>query len=237
MSSMRGYFRGVIWISKYTEDPRYSKFELIQRRLGKEGIKPFTNMLWTLKGITPHLIVRGDILHNILLRVMKHLMEWTEGFLKKHKQLDIFDKIWDNIPPYPRYRQLGKRYWQITMWSGVEMWGVNRVLLACFAAAVRQTKEPPSLSVAAQADCKIAIRCIHAITDFCLIAQYRSHTPETIAYMKKYLQEFHECMHVFQKCRAMKADREEAARASKKLVEGQAQQAMLEQYFMLTPSQ
>jgi len=85
MGSMIGSFRRVIWISKYTEDPRYGKFELIQRRLGKEGIKPFANVLWTLKSITPHLIVRGDILHNILLGVIKHLMEWTKGFLKKHK--------------------------------------------------------------------------------------------------------------------------------------------------------
>jgi len=172
MGSIRGDFRQVIWISKYTEDRRYGKFELIQRRLGKESIKPFANVLWTLKGITPHLIVQGDILHNILLGVMKHLMEWTEGFLKKHKRLDVFDKIWDNILPYLGYRQPGKRYRQITIWSSVEMWGVNRVLLACFAAAVRQTKEAPSLSVAGQGDCKIAIRCVRAITDFCLIAQY-----------------------------------------------------------------
>jgi len=72
-------------MSKYTKDPHNGKFELIQRGLGKEGIKLFANVLWTLKGITPHLIVQGDILHNILLGVMKHLMEWTEGFLKKHK--------------------------------------------------------------------------------------------------------------------------------------------------------
>jgi len=164
-------------------------------------------------------------------------MEWTEGFLKKHKRLDVFDKIWDNIPPYSEYRQPRKRYRQITMWSGVGMRGVNRVLLACFAAAVRQMKEAPSLSVAAQGDCKIAIRCIRAITNFCLLVQYRSHIPETIVYMKKYLEEFHECMYVFQEFRATKADREEAARASKELAEGQARQATLEQYFMLTPSQ
>jgi len=108
------------------------------------------------------------------------------------------------------------------------MQGVNWVLLACFAAAVRQTKEALSLSLAAHGDCKIAIRYVCAIMDFCLIAQYRSHTPETIVYMKKYLQEFHECMHVFQEFRATKADREEAARASKELAEGQVGQATLE---------
>ena len=30
--------------------------------------------------------MRGDILHNILLGILKYLMEWIEGFLKKHKR-------------------------------------------------------------------------------------------------------------------------------------------------------
>ena len=103
---------------------------------------------------------------------MKHLMEWTEGFLKKHKRLEVFDKIWDNIPPYRGYRQPGKWYRPITMWSGVEMQDVNRVMLACIAAALQQTKNTQSPSATAQGDCKIAIRYVRTITDFCLIAQY-----------------------------------------------------------------
>ena len=88
------------------------------------------------------------------------------------------------------------------------MRGGNWVLLACLAATVRQMKEAPSLPVAAQGDCIIAIRCVRAIMGFCLIAQYGSHIPETIVYMKKYLQEFHKCMHDFQEFRATKADQE-----------------------------
>ncbi|KAF8432002.1 hypothetical protein BGX38DRAFT_1103357, partial [Terfezia claveryi] len=162
-----------------------------------EGIKPLRNALWTQKGIIPPLMVRGDILHNILLGLLKHLMEWIEGFLRKHKRLEAFDKIWENIPPYPGYRQPQKRYRQITMWSGAEMRGINRVILACFAAALWQVKDVPGLSAAGQADAKIAIRCVRALTDFCLMAQYRSHTPQTIEYMNQYLREFHEFMHIF----------------------------------------
>jgi len=47
--------------------------------------------------------------------------------------------------------------------------------------------------------------------------------------MKKYLEEFHEGMHIFQEFQATKADREETARASKELAESQAQQVRLEQ--------
>jgi len=95
-------------------------------------------------------------------------------------------------------------------------------MLTCFAAVLQQTKDTQGLSATAQGNCKIAIHCVRTITDFCLIAQYQSHTPETIAYMKKYLEEFHECMNVFQEFWATKTDREEAARASKELAEGQA---------------
>ena len=63
------------------------------KRLGTVGVKPIANTLWTLMGISPPLIVRRDIVYNILLVVMKDVMEWTEGFLQKHNRLVVFDKI------------------------------------------------------------------------------------------------------------------------------------------------
>ncbi|KAF8442651.1 hypothetical protein BGX38DRAFT_1075362, partial [Terfezia claveryi] len=41
------------------------------------------------------------------------------------------------------------------------------------------------------------IRCVRYITDFCLMAQYQSHTPQTICYMNQYLRKFHDNLHVF----------------------------------------
>ena len=164
-------------------------------------------------------------------------MDWIEGFLKKYKRLGIFDNIWEKIPPYPGYQPPTKRYRQITMWNGKEMRGVTRVILACFTAALRQTKDAPCLPAAAQTDSKIAIRCVRAITDFCLVAQYRSHTPQTLRYMTEYLQQFHQSVHIFAEFRAGKADREEAAKVAKELGEGQARQATINQYFQLTSTQ
>ena len=127
----------------------YGAYLLMCKRLDSVGVKPIANALWTQKGISPHQLVRGDILHNILLGVMKHVMEWTEGILQKHKRLGVFDKIWQNIPPYPGYRPPQRLYRQVTMRSGMEMRAVNRVLLACFTAALRQTTEAGSLLPAA----------------------------------------------------------------------------------------
>src|SRR5437660_3621386 len=38
---------------------------------------------------------------------------------------------------------------------------------------------------------KCALCCIRALVDFNIMAQYRSHTPETLAYMEQYLNHFH----------------------------------------------
>ena len=117
------------------------------------------------------------------------------------------------------------------------MRGVNHVILACFTAALGQRAGAPRLSAAAHSDGKIAIRCVSAITDFCLIAQYRSHTPQTIRYMNDFLLAFHQSKHIFAEFRATKATRDEAAKVSQEIFEGQAKQATIHQYFHLTSTQ
>ena len=78
---------------------------------------------------------------------------------------------------------------------------------------------------------------MRAITDFCLMAQYCSHTSQTIGYMNEYLRQFDQHMHIFSEFRASKADHQEAAKVSQGLAEGQTQQATIHQYFQITPTQ
>ena len=135
-------------------------------------------------GVQLPLIVHGDILHNILLGILKHLITWVEQFLGKHQCLEAFDRIWESILPYPEYQPPQKRYRQITMWSSTEMREVNWVILACFMAALRDPiPNTPGLAAGAHADVRSAICCMLYLTNFCLIAQYCSHTPQTIGYM------------------------------------------------------
>jgi len=93
------------------------------------------------------------------------------------------------------------------------------------------------LSPAAQSDLKVAIRAVRALSDFCLIAQYRSHTPETIKYRSKYLQDFHNYRHVFGEFRASKADHRKAKGASHDLAASQARQSTISNYFQVTARQ
>jgi len=46
-------------------------------------------------------------------------------------------------------------------------------------------------------DFKSALKCVSALVDFTLMAQYHSHTPDTLSYMESYLQTFHRTKDIF----------------------------------------
>jgi hypothetical protein len=50
-------------------------------RLNASGVKNIKNCLWSVPNLNPPDLIRADILHNILLGVLDHLMEWIQGIL------------------------------------------------------------------------------------------------------------------------------------------------------------
>ena len=58
-------------------------------------------------------------------------------------------------------------------------------------------------------DFNIALKCIGALVDFSLMTQYRSHTPDTPAYIEGYLQTFHQTKDIFLEFRTSKCTRAE----------------------------
>lgn len=44
---------------------------------------------------------KPDLLHSMYQGMLKHLMEWLEGFLARHNKLKAFDRVWRRIPSYP----------------------------------------------------------------------------------------------------------------------------------------
>ena len=71
------------------------------------------------------------------------------------------------------------------------MQNLGRCLLGVLAVALRQ---PDSTQVI---PFKHALKCVRALVDFNMMAQYRSHTDETIAYMKDYLGQFNQMKDIF----------------------------------------
>ena len=46
-------------------------------------------------------------------------------------------------------------------------------------------------------DFNMTSKCVGALVDFSVMTQYRSHTPDTHAYLKRYLQTFHQTKDIF----------------------------------------
>ena len=44
---------------------------------------------------------------------------------------------------------------------------------------------------------KRALYCVRLLVNFNMMAQYQSHTPETLAYMEQYLNHFHKMKDIF----------------------------------------
>ena len=145
-------------------------------------------------------------------------MEWVEGFLKKHKRQQAFDDAWKEIPPYPGFSVPKKAYREITQWQGKEMRNLGRCISAVLASALRN---PDSSQ---HHDFKIALKCVSALVDFSLMAQYRSHTPDTLSYMESYLRTFHQTKDIFLEFRTSKATRDKAKRQDQELRELMADQ-------------
>jgi len=127
------------------------------------------------------------------------MMEWKEGFPKKHKQQQAFDDAWKEITPYPGFSVPKKAYREITQWQGKEMCNLGH----CISAVLASTLPNPHSSQ--YQDFKSPLKCVSALVDFTLMAQYHSHTPDTLSYMESYLQTFHRTKDIFLEFRTSKA--------------------------------
>ena len=192
--------------------------------LNRHGIKRIRSVLWQIPNVRSTEIVRADLLHNVYLGILKHLMTWIEAFLKRHRRQDRFNDIWETLPPYPDFIKPTTSYSQISQWQGKEMRNFGRVILACFAAAICPTVDEVCPPTDIQAEHKKALTCVAALIDFHLMAQYREHNTETLEYLRTYLKRFHDNKSVFLEYRVGK-------RGKKKMdaVLGAERQATLEQ--------
>jgi len=65
------------------------------------------------------------------------MMEWVEGFLKKHKRQQAFDNTRKEILPYPRLSVPKRAYHESTQWQGREMRNIGGSISAVLASALR----------------------------------------------------------------------------------------------------
>ena len=167
------------------------------------GVKIGRNVFTGLSCVEIPLLFKQDILHNIYLGLFKHLIQGIEDFLKKHGRQELFDNVWKSLPPYPGFFVPKIAYREVTLWQGKEMRNLGRSILGVFAWSLR------SPTLAQQGPFANAIQGVRALVKFTLMAQYQSHTEDTLEYMEQYLHDCYRYKVVFQEFRSTKKTRQE----------------------------
>ncbi|KAH0611279.1 uncharacterized protein H6S33_010544 [Morchella sextelata] len=219
-SSMRNHEDYRERVQLFGENP--GNLEPVEYLVGR-SVKTLFNAFWGMPRVNPYDLNKPDILHNIYLGMLKHMMEWIQGFLKKHHRLEEFDKAWASIAPYPGLAVPNKAYRSTTQWQGKEMRNLGRVVLGALAAALRNP------GVAVRSDFAKALKCVRSLIDFHLMAQYRSHTTSTLDYMESYLEDFHKHKDIFSEFRAYKKTLKDARDRTKAISGSQSTQRGLEE--------
>ena len=168
--------------------------------------------------VSPADLHKSDLLHNMYLGLFKHMMEWVEEFLKKHKRRKAFDDVCKDIPAQPGFSVPKQAYHEIAQGQGNEMRNLSRCISAVLASALR------NLDSSQYHHFKCPLKCVSALVDFSRMAQCRSHRPDTLSYIESYLQTFHRTKDIFLEFRTSKATRTRADRQDRELRELMADQ-------------
>lgn len=161
---------------------------------------------WGLRCVAKETIVRPDVLHTILLGLMKYVMDWVVKFVDSHDLLGVFETLWVSQPYYPGFKPFTKSYTHTTQWQGKEMRNFARCILPILAATLNSPK-PDQIGPFRE-----AILCVRSLIYFYLMTQYKSHTDATIGYMRQYLKDFHEHRDIFRQYRAYKVHKKDNKR-------------------------
>jgi len=125
------------------------------------------------------------MLHPVYLGLFKHIMDWIQAFLKKDGRLQAFDDVWKALPPYTGFLVPKNAYRKVAQWQAKEMWNLGHCILGVLALALRQPESSQVIPF------KHALGCVRALVDFGMMAQYRSHRSDTLAYREHDLGQFH----------------------------------------------
>jgi len=169
------------------------------------------NIFHRLDRVLASALYKLEMLHTIYRGLFKHMMDWIEGFLNNHGRLQVFDDVWKGLPPYRGFLVPKKASREVTQWQGEEMRNLVRCILGVLAVALRQPGGAQVIPF------KHALGCVRALVDFNMMAQYRSHTSDTIAYMEDYLDPFHKLKDIFLEFRVTKRTQDKVDKQGKEI--------------------
>jgi len=105
----------------------------------------------------------------------KSCLNGWRGSRKEYKRQQAFNNAWKEILPYRGLGVPKQGYCEVTQWQGKEMCN-----LCCYISAVWASRLRNPDCVLSH-DFKHPLKCISALVDFSLMAQYCKHTPDILA--------------------------------------------------------
>lgn len=124
-----------------------------------------------------HEAVSPDILHQLYQGVIKHCVHWVQVVVGETE----LDARFQRMPPTHGVRIFKDGISSLSRVSGAEHKQISKQLLGCMIGAAPDQ----------------AVRATRALLDFLYLAQYRSHSDETLEYLRDALNEFHENKQIF----------------------------------------
>lgn len=124
-----------------------------------------------------HLSITPDVLHQLYGGVIKHLIDWCQDALEK---LELDERV-KRFPPSHGHRLFSKGFSPLFNVSGTERKQMAKILLGTIQGAVP----------------KDVIHATRALLDFTYLAQYASHSDETLGYLADALNAFHKHKPIF----------------------------------------
>ena len=131
--------------------------------------KNIKNALWSIPNLNPPELVQADIMHNVLLRVLKRLMDWIQGFLECKERINEFDYVSHRLTPYPGFSVPTNVYLVVSQWSGKEIHNFVKVIVGTLTTALRRNAGQARQNRAQLQEFNKAIRCIRSIIKFYLM--------------------------------------------------------------------
>jgi hypothetical protein len=154
------------------------------RACHEAGVKPVYHPFWeTFPLMDIFLSITPDILHQMLQGMVKHLVEWLIGVYGA-KAINARCR---KIPPNHKVMLFTRGLTGLSYMSGHEHKKMCGILLGIVV----------DLPVPGGFDSTCIIRAVRALMDFLYLAQYESHTNDTLSLLQECLARFHEYKQVF----------------------------------------
>ncbi|KAI0041099.1 hypothetical protein FA95DRAFT_1501909 [Auriscalpium vulgare] len=149
------------------------------------GIKPVYHPFWEdLPHCNMFTSITPDVLHQMYQGMAKHILEWLKGAFGEAEM----DERCKRLPRNHNTRLFSSGISHLSRVSGQEHKDICRILLGLIVDLPLPDGQSPVRLV----------RAVRALLDFLYLAQYPSHSDDTLKYLTSALERFHTNKHIFE---------------------------------------